>query len=97
MNSCVSKSLLRFPFFKIIYSILFQFSSLKGDKHEVTALAKSPDKAHIAVGYNDGMIKVFDVASGDVMVNFSGHKSTVTALKYDHQGIRLVSGAKVHV
>ena len=60
-------------------------------------MAKSPDKAHIAVGYNDGMIKVFDVASGDVMVNFSGHKSTVTALKYDHQGIRLVSGAKVHV
>lgn len=71
-----------------------KFNSLKGDKHEVTALAKSPDKKHIAVGYNDGMIKVFDVTSGDVAVNFSGHKSTITALKYDHQGMRLVSGGK---
>ncbi|CAG2197288.1 DIP2 [Mytilus edulis] len=71
-----------------------KFNTLKGDKHEVTALAKSPDKKHIAVGYNDGMVKVFDVASGDLVVNFSGHKSTVTTLSYDHQGMRLVSGGK---
>ncbi|XP_063403834.1 WD repeat-containing protein 3-like isoform X1 [Mytilus trossulus] len=71
-----------------------KFNTLKGEKHEVTALAKSPDKKHIAVGYNDGMVKVFDVASGDLVVNFSGHKSTVTTLSYDHQGMRLVSGGK---
>lgn len=77
------------------FSVYFQFITLKGDKHEVTALAKSPDRKHVAVGYNDGMIKVFDIASGDLEVNFSGHKSTVTTLTYDQQGMRLVSGGKV--
>lgn len=61
----------------------------------MTQIAKSPDKRHVAVGYSDGMVKVFDLHGGEVMVNFSGHKSAVTALSYDHQGLRLVSGAKV--
>ena len=49
----------------------------------------------MAVGYMDGMIRVFDLATGDVTVNFSGHKSAVMSLNYDQKGLRLVSGAKV--
>ncbi|KAJ8314591.1 hypothetical protein KUTeg_006741 [Tegillarca granosa] len=71
-----------------------KFLTLKGEKHEVTKVAKSADKNHIAVGYNDGMIRVFDLNTGELAVNFSGHKSTITALQYDHQGLRLVSGSK---
>ena len=74
---------------------MFKFLTLKGEKHEVTCIAKSPDRKHVAVGYMDGMIRVFDLATGDVTVNFSGHKSAVMSLNYDQKGLRLVSGAKV--
>ncbi|KAK3097407.1 hypothetical protein FSP39_009376 [Pinctada imbricata] len=71
-----------------------KFMTLKGEKHEVTRIAKSPDRRHIAVGYQDGMIRIFDLHNGETTVNFSGHKSAVTALCYDQRGLRLVSGAK---
>ncbi|XP_060076229.1 WD repeat-containing protein 3-like [Ylistrum balloti] len=71
-----------------------KYMTLKGDKHEVTKIARSPDRRHMAVGYNDGMVRIFDISSGEATINFSGHKSTVTALQYDVKGLHLVSGAK---
>ena len=68
---------------------------LKGEKHEVTRIARSPDKTHLAVGYTDGTVCVFDLMSGEKTITFSGHKSAVSALKYDQRGLRLVSGGKV--
>ena len=68
---------------------------LKGEKHEVTKISASPDTQHIAVGYSDGRICVFSLTTGEAMITFSGHKSAVTALAYDHVGLRLVSGGKV--
>lgn len=68
--------------------------TLKGDKQEVTRLARSPDKLHLAVGYNDGTVCVFDLMTGEKSITFSGHKSAVTVLKYDQRGLRLVSGGK---
>ena len=70
-------------------------ATLEGKKHEVTALAKSPDKRHLAVGYNNGTINIFDLYSGEVTVAFSGHKTAISALNYDDDGMRLVSGSKV--
>ncbi|XP_078619457.1 WD repeat-containing protein 3-like [Branchiostoma floridae x Branchiostoma japonicum] len=67
---------------------------LNGGKHEVTALAASPDNQHVAVGYSDGTVQVFSLVTGEVGVVFSGHKGAVTALRYDHSGMRLVSGSK---
>ena len=75
--------------------VYFQCFTLKGEKHEVTKLARSPDKQHLAVGYNDGKVCVFDLQNGEKTITFSGHKSAVTALQYDHQGLKLVSGGKV--
>ena len=77
------------------YFNLSQLATLEGEKHEVTILASSPDKVHLAVGYADGTIKIFNILTGEVAVTFSGHKSAVTALNYDHDGVRLVSGSKV--
>ncbi|XP_060567358.1 WD repeat-containing protein 3-like [Ruditapes philippinarum] len=71
-----------------------KFFTLKGERHEVTKLAGSPDKQHLAVGYNDGKVCVFNLQNGEKTITFSGHKSAVTALQYDHQGLRLVSGGK---
>lgn len=68
--------------------------SLEGEKKEVTILRNSPDKNHLAVGYEDGSIKIFNVMSGELSVVFSGHKSAVTAIQYDKNGTRLVSGSR---
>lgn len=67
---------------------------LQGQKHEVTQLRPSPDGLSLAVGYEDGSIRVFSLLSGESGITFNGHKSAVTALSYDHLGGRLVSGSK---
>ncbi|XP_030307169.1 WD repeat-containing protein 3 [Calypte anna] len=67
---------------------------LKGLKQEVSCLCPSPDGLHLAVGYEDGSIRVFSLLSGEANITFNGHKTAVTALQYDHLGGRLVSGSK---
>ncbi|NWX52027.1 WDR3 protein, partial [Steatornis caripensis] len=67
---------------------------LKGHKQEVSCLCPSPDGLHLAVGYEDGSIRVFSLLSGEANITFNGHKAAVTALQYDHLGGRLVSGSK---
>uniref|UniRef100_A0A663LRP4 WD repeat-containing protein 3 n=1 Tax=Athene cunicularia TaxID=194338 RepID=A0A663LRP4_ATHCN len=67
---------------------------LKGLKQEVSCLCPSPDGLHLAVGYEDGSIRVFSLLSGETNITFNGHKAAVTALQYDHLGGRLVSGSK---
>nr|XP_033797838.1 WD repeat-containing protein 3 [Geotrypetes seraphini]XP_033797839.1 WD repeat-containing protein 3 [Geotrypetes seraphini]XP_033797840.1 WD repeat-containing protein 3 [Geotrypetes seraphini] len=67
---------------------------LSGLKHEVTYLCPSPDGLYLAVGYEDGSIRIFSLLSGESNITFNGHKAAVTALNYDHLGGRLVSGSK---
>uniref|UniRef100_A0A8D0GMZ5 WD repeat-containing protein 3 n=1 Tax=Sphenodon punctatus TaxID=8508 RepID=A0A8D0GMZ5_SPHPU len=67
---------------------------LQGTKQEVTSLCPSPDGLHLAVGYENGSIRIFCLLSGEGNVIFNGHKAAVTALKYDKLGGRLVSGSK---
>ncbi|XP_033866822.3 WD repeat-containing protein 3-like [Acipenser ruthenus] len=67
---------------------------LQGSKQEVTYLCPSPDGIHIAVGYEDGSIRIFSLLNGESNVTFNGHKAEVTVIKYDHLGARLVSGSK---
>ena len=68
---------------------------LSGDKANVTCLAASPNKRHIAAGYDDGSIRTFDLRSAENISVFVGHHSEVTCLGYDGLGHRLVSGSKV--
>ncbi|XP_078265225.1 WD repeat-containing protein 3 [Rhinoraja longicauda] len=67
---------------------------LKGIKHEVTYLCCAPDGRHLAVGYEDGSIRIFNILTGESHVTFNGHKAAVTTLSYDSLGARLVSGSK---
>ncbi|NWS86931.1 WDR3 protein, partial [Toxostoma redivivum] len=67
---------------------------LKGFKQQVSCLCPSPDGLHLAVGYEDGAIRLFNLLSGESTITFSGHRAAVTALQYDHLGGRLVSGSK---
>ncbi|KAG7240373.1 hypothetical protein INR49_026944 [Caranx melampygus] len=67
---------------------------LQGQKHEVTYLCPSPDGVHIAVGYEDGAVRIFNLMNGESNVSFNGHKSAVTVIQYDGLGARLVTGSK---
>ncbi|KAG9470052.1 WD repeat-containing protein 3 [Eleutherodactylus coqui] len=66
---------------------------LHGQKKEVTRLCPSPDGLSLAVGYEDGAIRIFSLLSGGSGITFNGHKAAVTALSYDQLGGRLVSGS----
>ncbi|KAL0184118.1 hypothetical protein M9458_019814, partial [Cirrhinus mrigala] len=67
---------------------------LEGKKHEVTYLCPSPDGVHIAVGYEDGSVRIFSLLNGESNISFSGHKSAVSVMRYDALGARLVTGSK---
>ncbi|EDV48620.1 WD repeat-containing protein 3 [Drosophila erecta] len=69
--------------------------TLRREKFEVTCLRVSPDHLHIAVGYADGMVQIFDLSSDryyDPICKLALHKNAVSILRYDLQGMRLVSG-----
>ena len=44
--------------------------------------------------YGDGSIRIWDSRIATVIITFNGHRSAVTALSFDRQGVRLASGAK---
>ncbi|KAM6956002.1 WD repeat-containing protein 3 [Lycodopsis pacificus] len=67
---------------------------LKGQKHEVTFLCASPDGVHVAVGYEDGAVRIFSLLSSESSVSFNGHKTAVSAMRYDALGARLVTGSR---
>ncbi|XP_029314804.1 WD repeat-containing protein 3 [Cottoperca gobio] len=67
---------------------------LKGQKHEVTFLCTSPDGIHLAVGYEDGAVRIFSLLNSESNVSFNGHKTAVTVMHYDALGARLVTGSR---
>ncbi|XP_075967408.1 WD repeat-containing protein 3 [Anarhichas minor] len=67
---------------------------LKGQKHEVTFLCASPDGVHVAVGYEDGAVRIFSLLSSESSVSFNGHKTAVSTMRYDALGARLVTGSR---
>uniref|UniRef100_UPI00398F5E89 WD repeat-containing protein 3 isoform X2 n=1 Tax=Pristiophorus japonicus TaxID=55135 RepID=UPI00398F5E89 len=73
---------------------ILEISILQGIKHEVTYLCSAPDGRYLAVGYEDGSIRIFNIMTGESNVTFNGHKASVTTLSYDSLGARLVSGSK---
>lgn len=75
--------------------VLQQVLILQGQKHEVTYLCPSPDGIHIAVGYEDGGVRIFSLLNGESNVSFNGHKSAVSVIHYDGLGARLVTGSRV--
>lgn len=67
---------------------------LPGDNVVVSQIAASPSGNHVAVGYVDGNINIYELINNEIVCVFAGHKSAITCLQYDEQGHRLVSGAK---
>ncbi|XP_050431999.1 WD repeat-containing protein 3 [Adelges cooleyi] len=63
-------------------------------KVSVVKLATAPNGKHISAGYSDGIVKTFDLTTGELVGTFQGHRSAITALNYDSDGHMLASGSK---
>lgn len=64
------------------------FEFVRG-KEEVTILCPSPDRLHLAVGFADGVVRIFNLQSSfedDSTSQFSLHRSGVNVLRYDSAG-----------
>lgn len=61
---------------------------------EVTYLKYHEETNLLAAGYSDGVIKIWDLVSKTVLLNFNGHKSGITVLNFDSTGTRLISGSR---
>lgn len=48
----------------------------------------------IAVGYANGVIRLFEYETGLLKSVFTGHRTSISALKFDRDGSRLASGGK---
>lgn len=59
-------------------------------KEEVTALRPSPDRLHLAVGFSDGVVRIFNLQSDfgeeDLISQYSLHRSGINVLRYDSSG-----------
>lgn len=58
----------------------------------VTSIASHPSA--LASGHADGSVRVWDFAKGIVEATLNGHKSAVTALRFNENGSILASGSK---
>lgn len=64
------------------------------DRDEVTALRPSPDEKHLAIGYANGSVRIFDVATNEIVYTLTVHRSAVNVLRFDGRGMQLVSGGQ---
>ena len=64
-------------------------------REEAMVVCASPNDKHLAVGYQNGIIKIFSLTQNETIVNFHGHKSTVTTLAFTQDSATLISGSKV--
>lgn len=67
----------------------------KDNRSAVTCISQcevQPDL--LAVGHQDGSIRIWDSLSGQIVVSFNAHRSAITNLQFDRDGSRLASGSR---
>lgn len=57
------------------------------------AVVFSPDGTRVATGGDDGVVTLWDVATGEALVAFDRHEGLVTGLRFTADGTRLVSAS----
>ena len=58
----------------------------------ISSIGVGPDGRNSAVGLADGSLSVLDIATGQALLQMSGHESPVTAVQYSPDGRQIVSG-----
>lgn len=54
----------------------------------------NPEETRVAVGYSDGVVRLWEIATATTVATFTGHKRAVTCLRFESEGALLVSGSK---
>lgn len=57
----------------------------------ITTASYSRDGSEIGVGFSDGIVRVYESASGRLMSELDDHEPPITSLDFDNSGERLVS------
>lgn len=82
----------------IIYDLKTQtkYATIEGQLSHVSAFEVSAGRTEplIAIGYEDGSIKVVNYESNEPKCSFVGHKTAITSLCFDETGMRIASGSK---
>jgi WD40 repeat protein len=74
--------------------LLFQLQVSNFDQNnEISIFAFSPDSKQIAVGSNDNLVKIWDIASGKLLHKFQ-HDSDITDLSFNPDGKVLASASE---
>lgn len=63
-------------------------------KDEVTILRQSPNRLHIAAGFLNGVVRIFNLQNSlgteDIYAQFTLHRSGINVLRYDSDGMFFV-------
>ncbi|MCI0533642.1 MAG: protein kinase [Verrucomicrobiales bacterium] len=73
-----------------------QFETLRGHRELILAVAASPDGRWIVTGSQDGMAKVWEMASGNPPRTLGGHRGEVSSVAFSPSGQRIVTGSQDH-
>ncbi|MEG4082768.1 WD40 repeat domain-containing protein [Microcoleus sp. POL10_C6] len=65
-----------------------------GHSSSINAIALTPDGKQIVSGADDGILKVWDLATGKELRSLSGHRNAVTAIIVTPDGKQVISGSK---
>ena len=67
--------------------------TLKGTSGEVCSIAFSPNNLHVAAGWSDSLIRIWDLTTGTLEQVMRGHSSGIHAVAFSLDGRSLVSGS----
>ncbi|MFO0045058.1 MAG: WD40 repeat domain-containing protein, partial [Armatimonadota bacterium] len=77
-----------------MYELVRSFPEIIGHTHgEVKSVAVSPDSLTLASGSDDCTIKLWGVASGELMATLEGHTGRVNSVAFSPDGGTLASGS----
>ena len=73
-------------------------NTLKSNDGDVRELSCRPSSTetdtHVAAGYSDGMIRIWDYSRGNLLVRLNGHSKGITSLSFSADGGLLASGSQ---
>lgn len=77
-------------------STKMEIPTIELDKEQICnvySIAYSPDGKHIAAGYNNNLIRIWNIQTGAMERSMSGHSGIVWSVAYSPDGSLLISGS----
>jgi WD40 repeat protein len=75
-------------------SEIFSNQNSESFSNQYHSLAISPEAKTVAGGCEDGTIKIFEIATGKLLYNLSGHSKSVFSIAFSPDGQMLASGSR---